>query len=201
MTASLDSTDSATQTPSRHRLRRTLAASSRSLLYCLLLPALAIGAVAATLVGRAQAAAGWWRWLRTRVLRVPPVQVRRPRGVLAATGHALLSLLLGVVALVPLGIEALFIARCALYGLVDRGPYTDSWGGPTAAGAWLAHFLVGIPFAVAGLLALAGIAAMHQRLSRALDGERPAAWLIPVALVISPLGALFFVAWLRQLPS
>lgn len=97
--------------------------------------------------------------------------------------------------------EGLFITRSVLYGLVDSGPYTESWGGPTLAGAWLAHFLVGIPLAGAGLLALAGIAAIHQRLSRALDAERVAAWLIPVALIICLLGGLFFVAWLQQLPS
>jgi hypothetical protein len=49
-------------------------------------------------------------------------------------------------------------------------------------GAWLAHFLVGVailPAAVwvirpvaAGLVALVGIAAMHQRLIPAVDGER-----------------------------
>lgn len=200
MTTRLDVPDSRTRDPLRRRIRRVVTASGRSLLYCALLFPVAIGAVVASLFGQPQTAAGWWRWLRTRVLGAPPVQAMPRRGVLAVMGHTLVSLLLGAVALVPLGIGALFILRSLLYGLVDRGPYTESWGGPTRAGAWLAHFLVGLPLAVGGLLALAGIAAVHQRLSGALDGERRAPWVVPVALGISLFGGLFVIAWLQQLP-
>jgi len=157
--------------------------------------------VIVALSGQARGAAPWWRWLRTRVLGAPSPQATRRPGFFALVGHALLSVLLGTAALMLLGIEVVFVLRGVFYGLVDRGPYNNSWGGPTRAGAWLAHFLVGVPFTVAGLLALIGIAAIHQRLTLALDGGRRAPWLVPVTLVISLAGALFFVAWLQQLPS
>ncbi|MGQ0772918.1 MAG: hypothetical protein ACT4NY_00610 [Pseudonocardiales bacterium] len=32
--------------------------------------------------------------------------------------------------------DGVAVLRGLLYGLVDRGPYTDSQGGPTLAGAW-----------------------------------------------------------------
>ena len=183
------------------RIRRAARAAGRSVLYCAALIPLAIGAVIAALLGQGRAAGSWWRWLRTRVLGTRSPQATHRPGFVANVCHALLSVLLGAAALVPLGIEVLFLLRGVFYGLVDRGPYDDSWGGPTRAGAWLAHFLIGVPFAVAGLLALIGIAAVHQRLTLALDGGRRAPWLVLVTLVISLAGALFFVAWLHQLPS
>lgn len=185
----------------RGRSRRTLAAAGRSLLYCAGLPPVAVAAVVISLSGRPRVAAGWWRSLRTRVLGVPPARATRRPTTPAATGHALLSLLLGAAALVPLGAVALVVARSLLYPLVDPGPYTRSWGGPTAAGAWLAHLLIGAPFAVAGLAALTGIAAVHERLCRAWDGERTGRWVTPAALAIAALGTVIAVAWLRQLPG
>jgi hypothetical protein len=181
------------------RVRRTLWAAGRALLYCAALIPLAIGTLIVASSGRARAAVPCWRWLRTRVLGAPSPQVTRRPGFFAVVIHALLSVLLGAAALVPLGIEVLFILRGVLYGLVDHGPYTNSWGGPTRAGAWLAHFLVGVPEAGAGLLALVGIAAIHQRLTLSLDGGRRSLWLAPVTLLVSASGALFFVAWLHQL--
>ncbi len=125
----------------------------------------------------------------------------RQPGFLAAVGHALLSAMLGAAAVLPLGVEVLFVLRGVLYGIVEHGPYDNSWGGPTRAGAWVVHFLVGIPMVVAAIIALVGIAAVHQRLTLALDGGRRAPWLIPVTLAIAVAGGLFFVAWLHQLPS
>jgi hypothetical protein len=189
--------------PQRHarpRLPYRMArASGRSLLYAATLLPVAIAALPAALVGRARTAARWWRWLRTGLLGAAPVESRRDPGPFAVIGHALLSLLLGTAALVPLGVLVLFVLRGALYGLVDPGPYDTSWGGPTRGGAWLAHFLVGLPMAAAGLAVLIGVAAVHQRLTRSLDGHRRAPWLIPVTLLIALAGALFVFAWTRQL--
>ena len=53
--------------------------------------------------------------------------------------------------------------------------------------------------AAAGLAALIGIAAVHQRLTAGLDGQRRPSWLIPTALLIAAAGALLFVAWTRQI--
>ncbi|MGW1452650.1 hypothetical protein ACWCO3_30995 [Micromonospora sp. NPDC002411] len=114
-------------------------------------------------------------------------------------GHAGLSLLVGAVALLPIGVEVLMVLRGVLYGVVDPGPYDNSWGGPSRGGAWLAHFLVGLPLAAAGLAALIGIAAVHQRLTGRLDGERSPLWLLPTVLLMAVAGALLFVAWTHQI--
>jgi hypothetical protein len=200
--AALDAPDrpaSAVPRQVRPRLVRRLArASGRSLLYCAVLIPLGTAALIAVPMGQAREAATRWRSLRTRLLGAPAVPVRRP-GSVAVLGHAVFSLLLGAAALVPLGIQVLMLLRGVLYGLVDRGPYDHSWGGPTRAGAWLAHFLVGVPMTAGGLAALVGIAAVHQRLTRSLDGERLAPWLIPVTGLIGLAGAVFVVAWTRQL--
>jgi hypothetical protein len=198
------------ETPNRHtppaarrrtgpgRTRRAPRTAGRSLVYCAALVPLAIGATVAALTGRGRVAIAWWRWLRTRVLGAPMPDATRTPGYFAVVGHALASVLLGTAALMPLSIEVVFLLRGVFYGLVDRGPYDTSWGGPTRAGAWLAHVLVGVPIAGVGLLALVGIAAVHQRLTVALDRGRPAGWLIPVTLVVSLAGTLLFVAWLHQ---
>ncbi|SCG53241.1 hypothetical protein [Micromonospora inositola] len=184
----------------RSRSYRMTRLAGSSLVYCAALAPLAVFALVTAPLGRSDRAARRWRALRTGLLGAPPVAGagRRP-GPVAVVGHGLLSLLLGLAALVPLGVELLMVLRGVLYGVVDPGPYTNSWGGPTRAGAWLAHFLVGLPLAAAGLAALVGIAAVHQRLTGGLDGARPAPWLIPVTLLIAVAGALLFVAWTHQI--
>ncbi|MEV4823742.1 hypothetical protein [Micromonospora sp. NPDC049274] len=192
---------SATAHPiTRSRLDRTARLTGRSLAYCATLVPVALVALVTAPVGGADAAVARWRRLRSGLLGAPPTPApgRRPSPV-AVLGHGLLSLLLGFVALLPLGVQLLLVLRGVLYGIVDRGPYDHSWGGPSRAGAWLAHFLVGLPMAAAGLAALIGIAAVHQRLTRRLDGERSPAWLLPTTLLIAVAGALFFVAWLHQI--
>ncbi|GAB3796916.1 hypothetical protein [Micromonospora zhanjiangensis] len=179
--------------------RRLVRATGRATLYCALLLPVAVAALPTGLAGGAATTANWWRTMRTRVLGAGPEPARRTPGVLAAAGHALLSLLLGAAALAPLGVLVLMVFRGVLYGLVDPGPYDTSWGGPTRAGAWLAHFLVGVPFTLASLAALVGIAAVHQRLTRGLDGHRRAGWLVPVALLVALAGGLFVFAWTRQI--
>ncbi|MEU1400273.1 hypothetical protein ABZ403_29960 [Micromonospora zamorensis] len=183
----------------RARSYQVVRLAGRSLAYCATLVPVAVLTLVTAPLGGAGCAAARWRALRAGLLRMPPAAVpgRQP-GTVAVLGHALLSLLLGAVALLPLGVQLLMVLRGALYGLVDRGPYDDSWGGPTRAGAWVAHFLVGLPMAFAGLAALIGIAAVHQRLTRRLDGERGPRWLIPSVLLIALAGALLFVAWTRQ---
>jgi hypothetical protein len=189
------------EAPERHFrvLPRFFPTAGRSLAYCVTLIPLAIVALLSALVGRSAMPASWWRGLRTRVLGQPaPRPTGRP-GVGTMLGHSLLSLLLGAAALVPLGVELAFVLRGVFYGLVDHGPYDHSWGGPTRGGAWLVHFLVSLPLSLVGLLALIGIAAVHQRLTAALDGDRPARWLIPVALVIPLPAVALFIAWLHQI--
>ncbi|SNY49997.1 hypothetical protein SAMN05421748_110187 [Paractinoplanes atraurantiacus] len=179
-----------------------MSSAGRSSAYCLVLLPLSAAAIAAALAGRPGKAAGWWQVLRERLLGAEGGRIQGPTPAprrSAVAGHAALSALLGAAALVPLGLEVLTVLRGLLYGLVDHGPYDHSWGGPTLAGAWLAHFAIGIPIIVAAALALTGIAAVHQRLTAALAGRPRAPWVVPVAL-LAPLPAIaFFIAWLHQI--
>ncbi|MEU7676324.1 hypothetical protein AB0C42_16115 [Micromonospora taraxaci] len=184
----------------RGRQYRTAHLAGRSLAYCAALIPVAVFALVTAPLGRSGAAVARWRTLRTWLLRLPSTAPpgRRP-GMVAVLGHAGLSLLVGAVALLPIGVEVLMVLRGVLYGVVDPGPYDNSWGGPSRGGAWLAHFLVGLPLAAAGLAALIGIAAVHQRLTGRLDGERSPLWLLPTVLLMAVAGALLFVAWTHQI--
>jgi len=175
--------------------------AARSLVYCAALIPVAVAALALVVAGRPRMAARWWQGLRTRLLgRSPDPDGKSGTGGPGAVGlHAVASLLLGAAALVPLGFQLLFVFRSVLYGFVDHGPYDTSWGGPTRAGAWIAHFLIGIPISAAGLAALVGIAALHQRLTAALDGQPRPRWLLPVTVVVGGLATGFVVAWSRQI--
>jgi len=99
---------------------------------------------------------------------------RPPRG--RRLVHAAMGIVLGALALLPVGLEVFFVARGVLYGVIDQGPYDNAWGGPTRAGAWLAHFGIGLLFAAAGLALLWCIAQVHRTLgTRWLRGERTGA--------------------------
>ena len=115
--------------------------------------------------------------------------------VLPAVGA---TVLLGVLSLIPLGGGVLAVLRGALYGLVDHGPYDDSWGGPTRAGAWLAHAAVAVPLAVAALAVLAALAGLHRRLLARLDGRPAPGWAVPVTVLAVAAAAVLVVAWIRQ---
>ncbi|MEU6384008.1 hypothetical protein ABZ847_10625 [Streptomyces bauhiniae] len=138
--------------------------------------------------------------LPTSVARSAGALTGRRPGRARALPHALLGIPLGALSLVAVGVELLFVARGVLYGLVDRGPYDHSWGGPTRGGAWLAHFAVGLPVAAAGLALLWCVAYLDDRLgARFVRGERTGAWVLPVALLACAAGAVFVVAWVHQL--
>jgi hypothetical protein len=107
--------------------------------------------------------------------------------------------LLGVFALIPLSIVVLVVLRGLLYGLVDPGPYANAWGGPTRAGAWLAHAAIGLPLGVAALLALRLLAGLHRRLVARLTGRPAPAWTIPVTLLVAVAGVALITAWTRQI--
>src|SRR5262249_34823761 len=98
--------------------------------------------------------------------------------------HAGMGVGVGTLALLPVGPEVFFVVRGVLYGVVDQGPYDNAWGGPTRAGAWLAHFGIGLLSAAAGLALLWCIAQLHRKLgARWLRGERTGAWVVPTAVM------------------
>jgi hypothetical protein len=49
----------------------------------------------------------------------------------------------------------LVLLRGVLYPLIGADDLQDSWGGPTLAGAWAAHFAIGVAVLVAVSLVLA----------------------------------------------
>ncbi|MEK8109082.1 hypothetical protein NKG94_38650 [Micromonospora sp. M12] len=112
--------------------RQTVRRTGRGLAYCAALLPVAVLALVTAPLGGSGAVVARWRALRTGLLGMPPTAApdRRP-GTAAVLGHALLSLLLGALALLPLGVELLMVLRGVFYGLVDSGPYDNSWGGPT----------------------------------------------------------------------
>jgi hypothetical protein len=138
-----------------------------------------------------------WERLATRTLGEHPGGHRRPT-VGGAFGHAVMSVLLGLVAWVLILLTLLMVARGALYGVVDRGPYDDAWGGPSLAGAWLAHFAVSIPIAAVAVLLTGGVTRLHVRLTGRLQGAATPRWVMPVALLLCAATALFVFAWTRQ---
>src|SRR5262249_52471148 len=122
---------------------------------------------------------------------------RPPRG--RRLLHSGMGILLGTLSLLPVGLEVFFVARGVLYGVVDQGPYDNAWGGPMRAGAWLAHFGIGLLFAAAGLALLLCIAQLHRKLgARWLRGERTGAWVVPTAVIAAAAGVVLVLAWLHQ---
>jgi hypothetical protein len=129
-----------------------------------------------TLLGRARRGSGW----------------RRPV-------HAVLSVLLGLTGLVEAGLVAVFVFRGVLYGIVDKGPYTDAWGGPTLAGAWTVHFLVGVAVLAGAVLLGLSVTALHRRLTLWSEGGEVARWVLPCSTGVCLVIALSVAAWTRQI--
>ncbi|GAA2793444.1 hypothetical protein RMN57_20625 [Kitasatospora sp. CM 4170] len=160
-----------------------------------LLP-VSVAAVGAIAVGRPDAARRWW----ARIAEQGPAGTteRRP-GAARLLAHGLLAVPLGLLTLIPIGAEVLFVLRGVLYPLVQPGPYTNAWGGPSTAGAWLAHFGVGLPTAAAGLGVLWLLHRLHARLAGGMWGRRVGAWPVVATAAALGAGALLVNAWLHQL--
>ncbi|MGH3566803.1 MAG: hypothetical protein ACRDRH_12370 [Pseudonocardia sp.] len=113
-------------------------------------------------------------------------------------GHAVMSVLLGLVGWMLIAIVGLMVARGALYGFVDAGPYDQAWGGPTLGGAWITHFAVSLPILAASMLLAVGVTGLHRRTTRRLEGTRAPWWVVPIVFMACAAAALFFIAWSRQ---
>lgn len=175
-------------TPHNHSKRRL----GRRLGEALSLLPVGLCALAAALGGQGEAAR---RWMRAEA----GPDVVRP-GTARVAVHAVLTVLLGVLSLVLAAVIFLAVARGMFYGLVDRGPYDHSWGGPGRAGAWLAHFAAATPFAVGSTGLLYGVARLHSRMTAPLRGVRRSVCAVPAVLVSCAAGALFVTGFVRQLP-
>lgn len=100
---------------------------------------------------------------------------------------------------IVVGASVLAVVRGAFYGFVDHGPYDDSWGGPTRAGAWLAHFGVGLLVLCSAAIVLMGLGALRNRLERPAYGEKVPRWAVALAVFLLIASAYLFGAWIAQI--
>ncbi len=161
-----------------------------------LLPA-SVVTVGAVTIGRLDRASEWWARAGEQSLATQ-TSSGRP-GAARLLAHALLCVPLGLLALIPVGVEILFVLRGVLYPLVDRGPYHHSWGGPSVGGAWLAHFGVGVPSAVAGVGALWLLGRLHSRLAGWMWGRKVGIGPFITMAAASVGGIVLVIAWVHQL--
>src|SRR5690348_15933314 len=103
----------------------------QAVLYCSGLSLVSAASLGLAVAGRPATAARLSSGWQSRIGR--PAEL--PGRFLPAAGNAVMGLLLGLLALIPLGVEVAFVARGIFYGWVDHGPYDTSWGGPTRGGA------------------------------------------------------------------
>jgi len=150
-------------------LRRTFSrASLRRVGYALLaLPIGLAGLPAAVARGSADRQR---RWVQ-RMLGLPAVPASRPRVLL----HALLSTPLNLASALLTGYGWWFAFVNLAYPIRPLlgipGYSADSWGGPSYAGVWAFHALVGgVPLALATCAAALGLTALQRRTARRLLG-------------------------------
>ena len=98
-----------------------------------------------------------------------------------------------------IGAAVLSVVRGAFYGFVDDGPYDDSWGGPTRAGAWLAHFGVGLLTLSVAALMLVGLGALRARLERPAYGDKAPRWAVTLAVFLLIFSVYLLGAWIAQI--
>ncbi|AYF76446.1 hypothetical protein D7D52_24430 [Nocardia yunnanensis] len=139
--------------------------------------------------------------VRARVLRRvfrTPFSLREPSPWRSLV-HTVLAAASGLLAWFAAFLMVMAAVRGIFYPLVAAGDYQHSWGGPTLAGAWAVHFAGGaLPFPL-WILLIAGFGVLEQRLAQRLLGREGSWWPIPVAVVLSAAGVVFFRAWLHQI--
>ncbi|PXX70914.1 hypothetical protein DFR70_101335 [Nocardia tenerifensis] len=161
-----------------------LAVWLRATAYALWAPPLAVGPVAS----------------RLRVPRrlLGESIIPRDRLTVRAVWHSVLGGALGVLTWFLAFLAVLAAVRGIFYPLLNDH-YENSWGGPTLAGAWTVHALLGVGLLPAWLLLLAALGVLQVRLTRALLGRAGPRWPVPAAVLLCAGGVLLFVAWLHQL--
>ena len=100
---------------------------------------------------------------------------------------------------IVMGASVLSVVRGAFYGFVDDGPYDDAWGGPTRAGAWLAHFGIGLVVLCCAAVVLIGLGALRVRLERPAYGENAPRWAVAIAIFLLVFSIYLLGAWIAQI--
>lgn len=117
------------------------------------LPLAIAGLAGARGVGR------WHRWL----LDLPADATPSVERVRRFSGKSLIASLATFAVLAP--VWAVFVARGFLYPLVGADNLETSWGGPSLAGAWLAHWIQGPPLLLVVTLLTTPITRYQRRLA------------------------------------
>ncbi|WP_069161096.1 sensor domain-containing protein [Nocardia altamirensis] len=122
-----------------------------------------------------------------------------PRDRLAwrAMLHSVLSAAVGLLAMFFVLLAVLGAVRGVAYPLVAGDNYENSWGGPTLAGAWAVHAVLGLGVLPLWFAALAGLGALQIRLVRGTLGRVGPRWPVLVAVLLIAGGVLLFVCWLH----
>lgn len=163
----------------------------RSVVYDVLLVPVGILTLADAILGEPETAAR--RWGRLGEYRVGRGNVQ-PMSNARTFGYGLLSAVLGLAGLFVLFLTVLAVVRGPFWGFVEHGAVEPgTWGGPSRAGAWLAHGLIALPCIVAFLFVLRGIAALQTLL---VQGTHK--WVLPATIVVAAGTCAFFWAWLQQ---
>ncbi|MFN0282885.1 MAG: hypothetical protein ACKVZ6_13065 [Kineosporiaceae bacterium] len=124
--------------------------------------------LALTLAGRRQSAVAA-QLMTLRALLAVETRPPTPRRLLA---HLLVGLPVNIVAFAVGGYTWLLLPMNLAYPL-RSGETQTAWGGPTMAGAWTFHAVVGtLVFVVVGMPLLAGVAWLQGRLARTLLAGR-----------------------------
>ncbi|MEV0298492.1 hypothetical protein [Nocardia sp. NPDC050710] len=115
------------------------------------------------------------------------------------TAHSGLGAASGLVAWFLAFLAVVAAVRGIAYPLVAANDYENSWGGPTLAGAWVVHALLGVGLLPAWTAVLAGLGAIQVRLAGRLLGRAGPPWPVPVSVLLAAGGVVLFIAWLDQI--
>lgn len=164
----------------------------RSVVYDVLLLPVGILTLADAVLDERETAAR--RWRRLGEYRVGRGPVMQPMTNGQVFGYGLLSAVLGLVSLFVLFLTVLAVVRGPFWGFVEHGPVQPgTWGGPSHAGAWVAHGLIALPCIAMFLFVLRGIAALQSLL---VQGTHK--WVLPATIMLTAGALAFFWAWLQQ---
>lgn len=119
------------------------------------------------------------------------------RGV-RPVAYAVLAICVGLLAWFLVFLTLVGAFRGIFHPLIDQDSYENSWGGPTLAGAWAVHFLVAAACVPLFIGIVAAIGAFLHRLERRVIDRIGPIWPVPVAILLTIGGVLFFVSWLHQ---
>lgn len=134
------------------------------------------------------------RWFGRLLLDSALLLPRTATAVARGRWRALPLVPLGVLALLAVLLSTLNEIRVLLIYPITDDVTDDTWGGPTMAGAWAVHAVLGLVLLPVLIGVMAGIRALATRLDAG-----PGRWVLPAVLVADLITVAFLVAFVRQL--